>query len=140
MEPGTIKVVAALICDDSGRVLLVRKRGTAAFMQPGGKRDPGEDDLAALSREVAEELGCRLIPASIQPLGEYDAVAANEPGWRVRACLYGIDVTGDIAPSQEIDEMIWIDPAAPPDILLAPLTREHVLPLASMRRLTGSAR
>jgi 8-oxo-dGTP diphosphatase len=39
-------------------------------------------------------------------------------------------VTGDIAPSQEIDEVIWIDPKAPPDISLAPLTRDHVLPLA----------
>ena len=58
METGTIRVVAALIRDDAGRVLLVRKRGTTAFMQPGGKRDLGEDDLAALAREIAEELGC----------------------------------------------------------------------------------
>jgi ADP-ribose pyrophosphatase YjhB (NUDIX family) len=57
MEDGTIEVVAALIRDQGGRVLLVRKRGTRAFMQPGGKRDPGEDDIAAISREVAEELG-----------------------------------------------------------------------------------
>jgi hypothetical protein len=28
----TIKIVAALICDDAGRGLLVRKRGTTAFM------------------------------------------------------------------------------------------------------------
>jgi 8-oxo-dGTP diphosphatase len=67
MDSGTIEIVAALICDQAGRVLLVRKRGTAAFMQPGGKRDPGEDDIAALSREIAEELGCDLIPASIEP-------------------------------------------------------------------------
>jgi len=133
MDTGTIKVVAALICDDAGRVLLVRKRGTTAFMQPGGKRDPGEDDIAALSREIAEELGCRAVRASIRLLGEFDAIAANEPGRRVQACLYGIDVTGDITPSQEIDETIWIDPAAPPDILLAPLTRDHVLPLAMAR-------
>jgi 8-oxo-dGTP diphosphatase len=130
MDTGTIKIVAALIRDDAGRVLLVRKRGTAAFMQPGGKRDPGEDDFAALSREIAEELGCGLVPASLRPLGEFDAIAANEPGFRVQASLYGIDVTGDITPSQEIDEAIWIDPAAPPDIPLAPLTRDHVLPLA----------
>ena len=130
MATGTIKIVAALIRDDAGRVLLVRKRGTAAFMQPGGKRDPGEDDIAALSREIAEELGCGLVHDSVQPLGEFDAIAANEPGFWVRACLYGIDVTGDIAPSQEIDEAIWIDPVSPPDILLAPLTRDHVLPLA----------
>jgi len=140
VRTGTIKIVAALIRDDAGRVLLVRKRGTTAFMQPGGKRDPGEDDVAALSREIAEELGCRVVRASIRPLGEFDAVAANEPGFRVQASLYGIDVTGDITPSREIDETIWIDPAAPPDIVLAPLTRDHVLPLASMRTGTGSAR
>jgi 8-oxo-dGTP diphosphatase len=52
-----IRIVAALIRDDAGRVLLVRKRGTAAFMQPGGKRDPGEDDVTALAREIDEELG-----------------------------------------------------------------------------------
>jgi 8-oxo-dGTP diphosphatase len=130
MDAATIKVVAALIRDDAGRVLLVRKRGTAMFMQPGGKRDPGEDDVAALSREIAEELGCVLVPASVRSLGEFDAVAANEPGFRVKADLYGVDVTGDIMPSQEIDAAIWVDPAAPPDIHLAPLTRDHVLPLA----------
>jgi 8-oxo-dGTP diphosphatase len=128
---GTIKIVTALIRDEAGRVLLVRKRGTAAFMQPGGKREADEDDLTALSREIAEELGCLPEPASIRPLGEFDAVAANEPGFRVQANLYGVDVAGDIAPGEEIDEAIWIDPASPPDIVLAPLTRDHVLPLAS---------
>src|ERR1700744_4999550 len=131
METGTIRIVAALIRDSAGRVLLVRKRGTAVFMQPGGKRDPSEDDMAALAREIAEELGCFMFRNSIKPLEEFDAVAANEPGWRLHACLYGIDVTGDIVPNREIDDMIWIDPAAPPDIPLAPLTRDHVLPLAT---------
>jgi 8-oxo-dGTP diphosphatase len=139
MDAGTIKIVAALICDDAGRVLLVRKRGTTAFMQPGGKRDPGEDDTAALAREIVEELGCSLVRASIRPLGEFDAIAANEPGFRVQACLYGVDVIGDITPGREIDSTIWIDPAAPPDIILAPLTREHVLPLAAMKRVTANA-
>lgn len=140
MEHGTIKIVAALIRDDAGRVLLVRKRGTTAFMQPGGKRDSGEDDIAALAREIAEELGCCLVRNSIQPLGEFDAVAANEPGWRVHACLYGVDVTGDIRPNYEIDEIIWIDPARPLAIPLAPLTRDYVLPLASIGRGAGDQR
>jgi 8-oxo-dGTP diphosphatase len=131
MESATIRVVAALIRDHAGRVLLVRKRGTGTFMQPGGKRDAGEDDVSALAREITEELGCVLVPASIRPLGAFDAVAANEPGFRVEANLYGVDVTGDIMPSQEIDEAIWVDPASPPDILIAPLTRDHVLPLAA---------
>jgi len=130
MDAAPIRIVAALIRDDAGRVLLVRKRGTTAFMQPGGKRDGDEDDIAALSREIAEELGCGVLASSIRSLGEFDAVAANEPGFRVQASLYGLDVIGAIAPSREIDEAIWIDPAAPPDIVLAPLTRDHVLPLA----------
>ena len=134
MDAAPIRIVAALIRDDAGRVLLVRKRGTSAFMQPGGKRDGGEDDVAALSREIAEELGCGVLAGSIRSLGEFDAVAANEPGFRVQASLYGVDVTGEIAPRREIDETIWIDPAAPPDIVLAPLTRDHVLPLARAAR------
>ncbi len=140
MDTDRIKIVAALISDDAGRVLLVRKRGTQAFMQPGGKRDRGEDDFATLSREIAEELGCVVIPDSMFSLGEFDAIAANEPGFRVQASLYRVEVTGEIAPSQEIDEAIWIDPAAPPDSHLAPLTRDHVLPLASTIGIAGNVR
>ena len=128
---GTIKIVAALIRNEEGRVLLVRKRGTKAFMQPGGKLDAGEDDITALSREISEELGCLVVLASVRPLGAFDAVAANEIGFRVQANLYRAEVTGVITPGQEIDEAIWVDPASPPDIHLAPLTRDHVLPLAS---------
>jgi 8-oxo-dGTP diphosphatase len=139
MVADTIEIVAALIRDGAGRVLLVRKRGTTAFMQPGGKRDSGEDDITALAREIDEELGCRLVPDSIRSLGEFDAISANEPGFRVRAALYEIDVTGEIAPKAEIEAMIWIDPAAPAGIPLAPLTRDHVLPLASRKRVAGNA-
>ena len=139
METDAIKVVAALIRDEAGRVLLVRKRGTTAFMQPGGKRDPGEDDIAALARELVEELGCGLVRDTIQPLGEFDAVAANEPGRRVHACLYEVEVSGHIAPNREIDGTIWVDPAAPSDIPLAPLTRDHVLPLAALGREAGNS-
>jgi len=57
----------------------------------------------------------------------------------VRAALYQIDVTGEIAPKAEIEAMVWIDPAAPADIPLAPLTRDHVLPLASRTRVAGNA-
>jgi 8-oxo-dGTP diphosphatase len=125
-----IRIVAALVRDAAGRVLLVRKRGTAAFMQPGGKRDPGEDDVTALARELDEELGCRVVPGSVAPLGTFECVAANEPDRQVNAAVYAVDVAGAVEARAEIDEIIWIDPAAPPDIQLAPLTRDHVLPLA----------
>ena len=130
MSERIISVVAALIRDDSGRVLLVRKRGTAAFMQPGGKRDSGESDVAALSREIVEELGCCVDQRTARSLGVFECAAANEPGFTVRAAVYAVDVEGAIAPQAEIDEMVWVDPRALPDLNLAPLTRDHVLPLA----------
>ncbi len=130
LSEAIIPVVAALIRDVGGRVLLVRKRGTTAFMQPGGKRDAGETDVAALAREIDEELGCCVDKGSVRSLGVFDAPAANEPGFTVRAAVYAVDVEGAIAPRAEIDQVVWVDPQALPDLPFAPLTRDHVLPLA----------
>jgi len=133
MSEKIISIVAALIRDNDGRVLLVRKRGTAAFMQPGGKRDAGENDVAALSREIVEELGCRVRENSVQPLGVFDCVAANEPGFQVHAAVYAVEIEGAVRPQAEIDQVVWVDPRALPELLFAPLTRDHVLPLAKER-------
>jgi 8-oxo-dGTP diphosphatase len=130
MNERVINVVAALIRDGDGRVLLVRKRGTTVFMQPGGKRDPGESDVAALAREIGEELGCRVTHNSARALGVFDAEAANEPGFQVRAAVYAVDIEGTIKPQAEIEQVVWVDPRALPDLSFAPLTRDHVLPLA----------
>ena len=130
MSERIISVVAALIRDHDGRVLLVRKRGTAAFMQPGGKRDAGESDVAALSREIVEELGCCVDQRTARPLGEFNCASANEPGFALHAAVYAVSIEGAIRPQAEIDEVVWVDPRALPDLPLAPLTRDHVLPLA----------
>ena len=130
MNDKIISVVAALIRDDAGRVLLVRKRGTVAFMQPGGKRDAGESDIAALSREIVEELGCCVDQKTARPLGEFSCASANEPGFALQASVYAVSVEGTIRPQAEIEQVIWVNPRALPDLPLAPLTRDHVLPLA----------
>jgi 8-oxo-dGTP diphosphatase len=135
-----IEVVAALICDERDHVLLVRKRGTSAFMQPGGKRECGEDDVAALSRELREELGCDIVPKSAEAVGVFEAPAAHEPGQVVRAAVYRVRVTGKIACQAEIAELIWLDPLAPGDTPLAALTRDAVLPLSLSSRTVPQAR
>ncbi|WP_165188008.1 NUDIX hydrolase [Caulobacter soli] len=121
MTRPSIDIVTAVIRDEAGCMLVVRKRGTAIFMKPGGKREPGEDDLTALARELEEEIGGRLVSAS--RLGQFEAPAANEPGFTVRAATYLAQVEGRIEARAEIEELAWIDPAAPGDIRLAPLMR-----------------
>jgi 8-oxo-dGTP diphosphatase len=66
----------------------------------------------------------------VQALGVFDCPAANEPGFQVNASVYAVDVEGPIRPAGEIDQIVWIDPHALPDLPFAPLTRDHVLPLA----------
>ena len=67
--PPVIRIAAAVILDADGRTLVVRKRGTSAFMQPGGKIMAGESAVDALHREVAEELGVEVAPSSVGPSG-----------------------------------------------------------------------
>lgn len=57
----SIHVVAGVITDARGRVLLARRDGTSDMAGlwefPGGKREPGESSEDALVRELHEELG-----------------------------------------------------------------------------------
>lgn len=129
-----IRIVAALVLD-AGKTLLVRKRGTQAFMQPGGKIVEPEDPLETLDRELHEELGCRIVPGSERLLGDFEAPAANEPNAWVHAELYSVKLAGEAAPRAEIQDIIWIDVHSRAAVALAPFTEHHVLPLA--RALAG---
>ncbi|MCA0244897.1 MAG: NUDIX domain-containing protein [Proteobacteria bacterium] len=122
------ETVAAVITDAAGRVLLVRKRGSAFFIQPGGKREAGETALQTLARELREELGVHLCKPGAQRLGSFEAVAVNEPGRRVRAEVYRVQVDGAPAPGAEIEELRWLDPAPPHPVPVAPLSAGHILP------------
>jgi len=127
-SPALIRIAAALLIGPDGRTLLVRKRGTQAFMQPGGKIDAHEQPAEALARELNEELGLTIDPIQAQFLGEFSAPAANEPGHVVQAQLFLLTIDVDVSPAAEIEEVIWIDPACDGNVILAPLTRDVILP------------
>ncbi|WP_095080003.1 NUDIX domain-containing protein [Pseudomonas sp. Irchel s3h17] len=123
-----IRIAAALLIGPDGRTLLVRKRGTQAFMQPGGKIEAHELPVHALARELEEELGLLIDPVHARFLGQFSAPAANEPGFIVQADIFQLAVDVPVSPAAEIEEVIWIDPVGDGDVLLAPLTRDLILP------------
>jgi 8-oxo-dGTP pyrophosphatase MutT (NUDIX family) len=124
----TLYIAAALLIGADGRTLLVRKRGTQAFMQPGGKIEAGERPVDAMTRELHEELGITVDPLQASYLGQFSAPAANEPGFEVRCELFRVQISEDVHPAAEIEEVIWIDPQSHSTLHLAPLTRDHILP------------
>lgn len=127
--PKTIRIAAALLIDSQGRTLLVRKRDTQAFMQPGGKIDPGESPAQALVRELHEELGLSVDPAQAIHLGRFSAPAANEPGFEVQAELFRVECHEAVVPAAEIEEVTWLAVDQANTLNLAPLTRDLILPL-----------
>lgn len=123
----TLRIVAAVVERADGRHLLVRKRGTHAFMQVGGKIEPGEEPLAALLREFEEEVGVRLEPTDVESLGRFGAPAANEPDHVVDAHAYRVRLRPgtEVVVRAELEELVWIDPADPiASYPLAPLSRD----------------
>lgn len=126
-----IHVSAAVIVDEAGRVLVVRKQGTTMFMQPGGKPEAGESAAQTLIRELHEELGLELDEADLQPLGSFVSAAANEPGHRVIAEAFATSVDPQAVTVQaELAELRWITPDDIATLPLAPLSVEHLLPIA----------
>lgn len=126
----TINIAAAIITDNYGRCLLVRKRGTQYFMQPGGKPEAEERPEVTLMRELKEELNFNTSLEQMISVGRFTDVAANEPGYMVCADIFSISTDEiEFTPNSEIEEVIWYDPGKNQHINLAPLTENYILPL-----------
>ncbi|MFJ4224393.1 NUDIX domain-containing protein [Microbacterium sp. NPDC089695] len=126
-----IHVSAAVIVDADDRVLVVRKQGTTRFMQPGGKPEAGETPAQTLIRELHEELGLVLTERDLRPLGRFVSAAANEPGHRVIADAFAVTFAhAEVVVQAELAELRWITPEDAATLPLAPLSVEHLLPLA----------
>lgn len=116
-----------------GRLLTVRSRGRDRLYLPGGKREPGEDDWTALSREVREELGVDLVHESFRALGVVEAPSHDQPvESHVRMACFTARYRGSLRPAAEIEEYAYL-PAAERR-LLAPAS-QAALDLAVQRGL-----
>ena len=111
MTDNLLSISAACLFDDQGNLLLVRKRGTQAFMLPGGKREPGETPLAALQRELLEELRLPMGASTFEHLGSFQAPAANEANTRVDADIYVARLPHAVCAQAELENWPGWSPA-----------------------------
>ncbi|MBO0662054.1 NUDIX domain-containing protein [Jiella sp. MQZ9-1] len=109
---GEIAVAAVVLMREDGQTLLVRKRGTTRFMQPGGKPEEGETCRQAAEREVFEEIGLQLDSAQLTDHGVFHDHAATEAGMTVVAHVFSAWCDQPIAVAAEIDAAVWVDPTA----------------------------
>ena len=101
-------MVAALIRDELGRVLLSRRRRDQPmpllWELPGGKVEAGEAPTDALSREIAEELGCTAEVGRIE-----DVVFYPYPDFDLLMLVYPCRLTSSPR-AVEVAEIAWVEP------------------------------
>ncbi|KGQ18862.1 Mutator mutT protein [Lysobacter dokdonensis DS-58] len=104
-----VEVVAGVIRDKTGRILLARRtegRDLAGLWEfPGGKREPGETPEAALARELHEELGITVDCGA--PL---IAVPQRYPHKRLRLDVRQIAAWRGTVKGHEGQALVWAPP------------------------------
>ena len=102
-------MVAALIEDANGRVLLTRRAAGGDFAGrwefPGGKVDPGETPEVALARELDEELGIRA--GASQPLIR---IPCAYPDKRIVLDVHRLLDWRGVARGREQQALAWVPP------------------------------
>jgi len=104
-------VVAGLLVDDRGLVLITQRRADQAlggyWELPGGKLEPGEAPVAALVRELQEELGAAV---EVGPI--WEVLHHVYPRFELLMMVYRCRlVPGAVATAVEVADLRWVPPA-----------------------------
>jgi 8-oxo-dGTP diphosphatase len=124
-------VVAGLVADAAGRVLITQRRADQAlplqWELPGGKVEPGEAPIAALARELAEELGVRVEVGRI-----WDVLFHAYPDFDLVMLVYRCRLAaGEVPRPVEVAALVWVAPADAPAHDMLPADRPLVDRLAA---------
>lgn len=106
-----IPCVGAVVHDEQGRILLVRRTnppGAGLWSLPGGKVEPGEDDAAAVIREVAEETGLSVVPGHV--IGQVDRPSPGGGTFRITDLACRV-TGGSLRAADDASDAGWFDAA-----------------------------
>lgn len=111
MTTQRVPCVGAVITDDSGRLLLIKRRnepGAGLWSLPGGRIEPGETDEQAVVRETREETGltvnCGPLLGAVERPGLAGAVIDIRD--------YAVVVTGgELAAGDDAADVRWVTAA-----------------------------
>jgi ADP-ribose pyrophosphatase YjhB (NUDIX family) len=112
---GSVPCVGGLAYDDEGRLLVVRRAnepGRGLWSIPGGRVEPGEDDAAALVREMREETGLDVAPGPL--------VGTVQRGRYAIADYRCTVVGGTLRPGDDALDARFVDRAALGSLSLVP--------------------
>lgn len=106
-----IKVVKAIIVNEEGKILILRRSRIISIRQmsdlPGGVVDRGENLKVALQREVYEETALKILKP--RKLTSSRSMSIIGP---IHMHIYTGEATGTVSLSWEHDRSWWVDPVA----------------------------
>ena len=125
-EPPPRKVVVAAVIERDGLFLAARRTEPEEFRGmwelPGGKVEPGEDDVTALVRECREELG-----VEIEVGGRVGPEYLTPNGKMVVRTYRAVLISGEPAPIEDHDELCWLTAGTPEVRALTWLPGDYVV-------------
>lgn len=118
-------VVAGLIIGDDGRVLITQRRADQSLpLQwefPGGKVEPGEAPVAALVRELREEIGVEVAVGRI-----WDVLFHAYPAFDLVMLVYACRIVDGEPRTVEVADLRWVLPGELPSWDILPADRPLV--------------
>jgi 8-oxo-dGTP pyrophosphatase MutT (NUDIX family) len=130
MDP--VRLAVVLLVDRRGRVLL-QERDSGAPRSPdqwgmvGGHVEDDEDFEPAAYRELTEETGVDLPPGTLRLWREAEYTYPDGHRGRYQVYVASVDLTDADIVVGEGRQIVFVDPAAVPELDLAPSSR-HFLP------------
>ncbi|QJY49047.1 NUDIX domain-containing protein [Pseudonocardia broussonetiae] len=123
----------AVVRDDAGRVLLVRRADNGHWELPGGRVDLGESAPTAAEREVAEESGVtvkvtRLAGLYTDPGHIIVYPESGEARQQFAVCFHALPVDGELHPDgHETCEAAWVPVDRLDALVMHPTMRRRVI-------------